>query len=158
MFLGAGHDAHAPARRVLSPAFRSGAVRSYEENMRRYVHLFLERLGLLDKNKAWEENSDAVGQDEVSVDIVRCLNFITFDIAGNFIYGGNIFGCLRRSEFHPWVRLICSWVKASAISFSVRFYPAVCRSGGLASMMKLVMVDLRTRKGIMEICFSSYVE
>lgn len=48
-------------RRVLSPAFRSSAVKSFEENMRRYVHLLVERLGLLDKNKACEEKSDAVG-------------------------------------------------------------------------------------------------
>ncbi len=69
----ASHDAHARMRRVLSPAFRSSAVRSYEENMRRYAHLFVERLGLLDKNKACGEKSDTVGRHEAIVDIVRWL-------------------------------------------------------------------------------------
>lgn len=120
--LGAGPDAHARMRRILSPAFRSSAVRSYEESMRRYVHLLVERLGFLDKNEACTEKSDAVGRHEAIVDIVRWLNFVSFDMAGNLVYGGDPFGCLRRSEFHPWVGLICSWVKAAAISFSVRFY------------------------------------
>lgn len=95
--------------------------------MGRYVHLLMERLGLLDKNKAWEEKSDAVGRHEAIVDIVRWLNFVTFDMAGNFVYGGDPFGCLRRSEFHPWVGLICSWVKAAAMSFPVQFYTPLDR-------------------------------
>lgn len=140
-FLGAGNEAHARMRRLLSPAFRSSAVRSYEENMRRYLHLLVERLGLLDKSKACEEKPDTVGRPEVTVDIVRWLNFITFDIAGNFVYGGDPFGCLRSSEFHPWVELICTWVKVSAISFSVRFYPPLDRV-----LMWLVPPSLRKQK------------
>lgn len=126
-FLAAGHEAHARMRRVLSPSFRSSVVRSYEENMRRYVHLLVERLGLSDKNKACKENPDTEGQDEVTVDIVRWLNFATFDIAGNFVYGGDPFGCLRRSELHPWVGLTSTWGKISAISYAVRFYSPLDR-------------------------------
>lgn len=139
--LAASHDAHARMRRVLSPAFRSSAVRSYEENMRRYVHLFVERLGWLDKNKACGEKSDTVGRHEAIVDIVRWLNFVTFDMAGNFVYGGDPFGCLRRSEFHPWVGLICSWIKVAVLSFAVRFYSPLDRV-----LMWLVPPSLRKQK------------
>lgn len=141
-FLAAGHDDHARMRKALSPAFRSSALKSFEENMRRYVHLLVERLGLLDKNKACEEKSDAVGgHHEAIVDIVRWLDFVTFDIAGNFVYGGDPFGCLRRSELHPWVELIFSWMKAAALSFSFRFYSPLDRV-----LMWLVPPSLRKQK------------
>lgn len=109
--------------------------------MRRYVHLFVERLGLLDKNKACGEKSDTVGRHEAIVDIVRWLNFVTFDMAGNFVYGRDPFGCLRRSEFHPWVGLICSWMKAAVLSFAVRFYSPLDRV-----LMWLVPPSLRKQK------------
>lgn len=145
-FLGAGHDAHARMRRVISPAFRPSTVRSYEETMRRYVHLLVERLGfLVDKNKkaCAEKKFDAVvgGHEAAIVDIVRWLNFACFDLAGNFVYGGDPFGCLRRSELHPWVGLICSWVKASVMAFSVRFYAPLDRV-----LMLLMPPSLRKQK------------
>lgn len=140
-FLSAGNDAHARMRKVLSPAFRPSAVRSYEETMRRYVYLLVERLGILDTNKACAEKSDAVGRHETIVDIVHWLNFVCFDMAGNLVYGGDPFGCLRRSELHPWVGLICGWVKAAAIAFSVRFYAPLDRV-----LMFLMPPSLRKQK------------
>lgn len=80
-FLSAGHEAHARMRKVISPAFRSSAVRSCEElpgDYEAYVHLLVERLGVSDKNKACAEKSDAVGRHETIVDIVRWLNFFCF--------------------------------------------------------------------------------
>lgn len=96
--LGASHDAHARMRRVLSPAFRSSAVRSYGENMRRYVHLLVKRLGFLDKNKACAERSDAVSRHEAIVHMVCWLNFVSFDMAGNLVFGGGPFGCLPETQ------------------------------------------------------------
>lgn len=79
------------------------------------------------KNKSCDERSDRVGQDEVTVDIVRWLNFTSFDIIGNIVYGGEPFGCLRRKDFHPWVVLLCTWVQTATILYSIRFYTPLDR-------------------------------
>ncbi|MCJ1348473.1 hypothetical protein MMC31_006705 [Peltigera leucophlebia] len=123
---GMGHKDHARIRGAVSLAFRASAMTVYEENMRRYVHLLLEQLSLVVKNKARDGRPDRVSQDEV-VDIVRWLNFTSFDIIGNLVYGGEPFGCLRRKEFHPWVELISNWVKTAAIFTSIRYYTPLDR-------------------------------
>lgn len=125
--LGASTKDHAHMRGVLSPAFRPSAMKGYEENMRRYMYLLVEQLDVLAKNKACDGRSNVVVQDEATVDIVRWLNFTTFDMAGNIVYGGEPFGCLRREEFHPWVQLIFTWLKAAAVFFSLRFYTPMDR-------------------------------
>lgn len=95
--IGSSNEDHARMRGVLSPAFRVNAMSDCEGNMRRYVHLLLEQLGVMEKNNATNGGPHmGGGQDVVTVDIVRWLNFTTFDIVGNFVYGGELFGCLRR--------------------------------------------------------------
>ena len=127
VLFGADHKDYVRIRGAVSLAFRASAMKVYEDNMRRYVHLLLEQLGLVAKNKASDGRPERVGQDEATVDIVRWLNFTAFDIIGNFVYGGEPFGCLRRKEYHPWVELICTWVKAAAIFSSIRFYTPLDR-------------------------------
>ena len=124
---GAGHTDHVRIRGAVSLAFRASAIRGYEENMSRYVHLLLEQLRLLAKSKVFDGRSDRVGQDEVTVDIVRWLDFTAFDIIGNLVYGDEPFGCLRRKEYHPWVELICSYSKTTVIFSAIRFYTPLDR-------------------------------
>ena len=124
---GAGYKDYGRMRGAPSLAFRASAMRGYEESMRQYMHLLVEQLGVLAKNKACDGRSDTVGQDEVMVDIVRWLNFSTFDIIGKLVYGGEPFGCLRRQEFHPWVALIFTWVEAAAVYSSIRVYAPLAR-------------------------------
>ena len=123
--IGCSNEDHARMRGVLNPAFRVNAMSDCEGNMRQYVHLLLERLRVVDKNKACNGRSDMEGQDEVTVDIVRWVNFTTFDIIGNFVYGGEPFGCLRRAEFHPWVELIFNWLETAVVFFSIRYYTSL---------------------------------
>ena len=47
---------HARMRGVLSPAFRVKAMRDCEGNMMEYVHLMMERLGLVEKIRRAREN------------------------------------------------------------------------------------------------------
>ena len=121
-FFAVGYKDHARIRGAVSLAFRASAMGGNEENMRRYVHLLLEQLGLMAKNKACDGRPDRVDQDEFTVDIVRWLNFTAFDIIGNLVYGGEPFGCLRRKEFHPWVELIFTWVETVSKLSAIRFY------------------------------------
>ena len=119
------NEGHARMRGVLSPAFRVNAMRDWEGNMMQYVYLLMERLGLMEKNKASKGESEVAGQDKVTVDIVRWLNFATFDIIGNFVYGGEPFGCLRRGGFHPWVEMIFTWLESAGLFFSICYYTSL---------------------------------
>lgn len=138
---GASRKDHGRIRGAVSLAFRASALRGYEEKIRQYVDLLVEQLGGLTKDKACDGTSDRVHQDEVTVDIVRWLDFIAFDIIGNLIYGGEPFGCLRRKEFHSWVELIFSWLEATAIFFSIQFYLPLDRL-----LILLVPTDLIKKK------------
>lgn len=51
------------------------------------------------------------------------FNWATFDIIGDLAYG-NQFGCLERSSYHPWVKLIFKHVEGMAINNSVSKFPA----------------------------------
>lgn len=124
---GAGHEDHARMRGVLSPRFRASAMKTHEERVRKYVHILVEQLGMVAKQNISNGRSDSVGQDEFTVDIVRWMNFISFDIVGNFVYGGEPFGCLRRGEFHSWVGLIYTWLETAAKFSSIRYYTSMER-------------------------------
>ena len=119
---GAGHKNRARVRGAVSLALRASATGGYEENIRRYVHLLLEQLGLMAKNKAYDGGPNRMDPNEVTVDIVRWLNFTAFDIAGNVIYGEEPFGCLRRKEFHPWLEFVFNWMEIVAKLSSIGFY------------------------------------
>lgn len=124
--MGASPGDHGRMREALNPAFRASAIRGYEKNMRLYMRLLVEQLGVVAKNKLSDGRFNKV-QEEVPVDIVRWLNFTAFDVVGNIVYGGEPFGCLRRREFHPWLGLIFAWLEAAALFVAVRHYAPLGR-------------------------------
>lgn len=127
VLFGVTHKDNVRIRGAVSTALRASGRRGYEENIGRYVHLLLEQLDLMVMNKACDGRTDKTGQEEVTVDIVRWLNFTAFDIAGNLIYGGEPFGCLRRREYHPWVELIFTWFETVTKLSSIRYYTPLDR-------------------------------
>lgn len=124
--MGASPGDHGRMRKALNPAFQASAIRGYEKNMRLYMRLLVEQLGVVAKNKLSDGRFNKV-QEEVPVDIVRWLNFTAFDVVGNIVYGGEPFGCLRRREFHPWLGLIFAWLEAAALFVAVRHYAPLDR-------------------------------
>lgn len=63
------YEDHARIRGATIPAFRASAIKDHEDKIRWYVHLLVEQLGEVAKNKACDGQFDSVGQDEVTVDI-----------------------------------------------------------------------------------------
>ena len=54
-------------------------------------------------------------------DMVAWFNFITFDIIGDLTLGES-FGCLKESALHPWVALLCQYLKAPIfVNITLRF-------------------------------------
>jgi cytochrome P450 len=98
---------HARQRKALSHGFSKKALGEQEATVQGFVDK------LIDKIHGFAEADE-------SFDIVRWLNFVTFDIIGDLSFGES-FGCLERGDFHFWITVIFDAVKAGAIE-QVRLY------------------------------------
>ncbi|KAF4778885.1 cytochrome P450 ClCP1 [Colletotrichum scovillei] len=83
---------HAMLRRQLSHGFSERSLRDQQPLIMKYVDLMIQRL---------HENCSG----EEPVDLMAWYNFTTFDIIGDLAFG-EPFGCLEKSEYHPWVKAI----------------------------------------------------
>ncbi|KAH7045270.1 benzoate 4-monooxygenase cytochrome P450 [Macrophomina phaseolina] len=91
---------HARVRRSIAHAFSDKALAEQEPLIRRHIDLFVEKL----------RDAASVPGGESAVDIVRFLQFITFDIMTDMTLGQSL-GLLERSDFVPWVAGALSAVK-----------------------------------------------
>ncbi|PVH96874.1 cytochrome P450, partial [Periconia macrospinosa] len=109
---------HKRFRRVMGPAFSERTLKAQEYLMKRHVDLLISQL-----HKRVEDKGS------VGVDIVRWLNFITFDIIGDLTFGQS-FGCLETGELHPWIQWVFGGVKESC------FFQAILRVPGIQGLLK----------------------
>ena len=110
--LSASNADHARYRRLLSHAFSESALREQEYLPLVYIDLLIRRL---------REVVAASGDKGAVVDIVKWLNFTTFDIVGDLALGES-FSCLEKSEYHGWVSILFSQFKFAGIFISLRFF------------------------------------
>lgn len=106
----ADDEAHSRLRRLLSHAFSEKALRDQEDLIQSYVDLLIEKL------------NGEIAASRPTVDMTRWFNFTTFDIIGDLAFG-EPFGCLRDSNYHPWVQMIFSSLKLLAIQRPLGVYP-----------------------------------
>ncbi|KAF6808212.1 cytochrome p450 [Colletotrichum musicola] len=99
---------HSILRRQLSHGFSERSLREQQPLIMRYVDLFVQRL---------RENCGSG-----AVDMMAWYNFTTFDIIGNLAFG-EPFGCLEKSEYHPWIRGIFMSARLGTIVQTVNHYP-----------------------------------
>ncbi|KAL7929735.1 cytochrome P450 [Trichoderma chlorosporum] len=96
--LGANRADHTRYRRSFAYGFSQQSMLDQEPIIRGYVDQLMESL----------EKHGANGTKQI--DLVRWLNYTTFDIIGDLAFG-EPFGSLQSSADHPWVKLIFSVVK-----------------------------------------------
>ncbi|KAI4086368.1 MAG: hypothetical protein LQ344_007593 [Seirophora lacunosa] len=113
--LSANDADHARYRRLLSHAFSDKALRQQEHMLLSYIDLLMTRLG---------DQITASGKDFARLDLVRWLNFTTFDIIGDLSLGES-FHCLEESRLHEWVSILFTQFKLASIVVSLRFFPGV---------------------------------
>lgn len=102
---------HSRYRRLLSHAFSEKALREQEPLIKHYIDLLITRL---------HENATKAPQN-----MTNWYNFTTFDIIGDLTFGDS-FGCLDRSDYHPWISfLFRSFKAASFMAAAKRFGPIV---------------------------------
>ncbi|KAJ5334645.1 isotrichodermin C-15 hydroxylase [Penicillium brevicompactum] len=120
-----GDQDHAFVRRSLSHAFSDSSLRGQEPYIQNYVNLLIHRL---------RERSH---KEAVPVDLVSWYNFATFDIIGDLSFG-EPFGCLKNSEYHPWVSMIFDNVKAGTICRVITRLPGGSTLLGLFAPQSLI--------------------
>ncbi|KAK2040937.1 cytochrome P450 [Colletotrichum somersetense] len=98
---------HARLRRILSHGFSARIMEDQQPLIQGYVDLFIERLCSL--------------ASKGPIDIKAWYNYTTFDIIGDLAFG-EPFGCLARSDYHPWVRITFESVKMLSLSNLARSF------------------------------------
>ncbi|KAK9783859.1 putative Cytochrome p450 [Seiridium cardinale] len=93
----AGREFHATIRRVLSHGFSAQNVIKQQPLMMSSIRLFIQRLH--------EQTAGFSHEDSPPIEMTSWLNFVSFDVMGDLAFG-ETFGCLERSEYHPWIKLI----------------------------------------------------
>jgi cytochrome P450 len=113
--ISAGMTDHARFRKAIGAAFSDKAVKLQEPIINQYVDLLIKRL-----RRSAEENED---QRSSVVDVVRWLNFTTFDIISD-LGCGKSFNCLDKQDYHPWVTVILQF-QALLAAASLNYYPVL---------------------------------
>lgn len=118
---------HARMRKLMENSFTYRALKSQEAVIQSYVMLLMIR---------FQEMAVSEGPKGGVVNVSDWFNYLTFDIVGDLGFGES-FNCLKNSESHPWVAMICNYVPAMVFVTMARFYPTFETIG-----MKLVPKSL----------------
>lgn len=104
-------DGHARVRRVFSPAFSERSLKQQEALFRRYADLLVSKI----------RQQCRAGGDR-RVEIVRMLNYMTFDIMAELCFGEPL-GLLDKMEYSPWVASVFGAVKMLPFLQICEYYP-----------------------------------
>ncbi|KAL6706318.1 hypothetical protein ACN47E_005608 [Coniothyrium glycines] len=102
---------HARLRRSLNHAFSETALREQEPIIKSYITLMIEKL-----------QERALSNEPV--DIMKWLNFTTFDITGDLAFDES-FDTLKNGEYNDWIASILGMFWATSILRTLRGYPIV---------------------------------
>ena len=112
IILGTDTD-HTRFRRALGFSFSDSALREQEPLVQSYCNLLISRL-----------NDQFSGQPEAQIDIVRWLNFTTFDIVGDLVFSES-FHALEKGEYHEWMSGLFKAMKVIVLIQSASAYPII---------------------------------
>lgn len=98
---------HARFKRAFANSFSDKALRDQAPVIERYVNAFMAQL-----------------KKRKSVDLTQWLNYLFFDISGDFTYGES-WGCVDNGKAHPWVEIAADFGKSLALIGSINLYPPV---------------------------------
>ncbi|KAJ0160184.1 Isotrichodermin C-15 hydroxylase, partial [Colletotrichum tanaceti] len=98
--INANREDHARMRRVLAHGFSAQSMVDQQPLIQTQIDLLIQRL---------HENCEGGGRP---LNMVAWFNYTTFDIIGDLAFG-EPFGCLEKSDYHPWVSSIFDNIHAS---------------------------------------------
>ncbi|KAK1958659.1 cytochrome P450 [Colletotrichum sublineola] len=97
--INAGREDHARMRRVLAQGFSAQSMVEQQPLIQKQIDLLIQRL---------HEHC----KDGEPLNMVAWYNYTTFDIIGDLAFG-EPFGCLEKSDYHPWVSSIFNAIHAN---------------------------------------------
>ncbi|KAI5866821.1 cytochrome P450 ClCP1 [Durotheca rogersii] len=100
--INAKREEHAFLRRQLAHGFSERSMQAQEPIIGSYVDLLIERL---------KERCD---DGAAALNMREWLNWTTFDVIGDLGFGSS-FGCLEKSDYHPWVKIIALSVRQMGV-------------------------------------------
>ncbi|WDK16631.1 cytochrome P450 [Colletotrichum graminicola] len=98
--INSGREDHARIRRVLSHGFSAQSMVEQQPLIQKQIDMLVQRL-----HEHCENGSKPLN-------MVAWYNYTTFDIIGDLALG-EPFGCLERSDYHPWVASIFNAIHAT---------------------------------------------
>jgi cytochrome P450 len=101
-------DDHTRMRKVLAHSFSNQVLYRQEGLLHFYVAKLLDRL-------------HTVARAGKAVNIVEWYNYLSFDVTGELAFS-EPFDQLEHRLYHPWVKMIVSHLKYSALSICFRFF------------------------------------
>ncbi|KAI1476985.1 putative cytochrome P450, partial [Daldinia eschscholtzii] len=104
--INAHREEHSYLRRQLSHGFSERSMQLQEPIIGSYVDLLIRRL------------QEQCGDGSIPLNMREWLNWTTFDVIGDLGFG-SAFGCLEKSDYHPWVKLVANSVLQTAFMFSL---------------------------------------
>jgi cytochrome P450 len=131
--LGAAHADHARMRRLMSNGFSTAAMIEQQPKIREHVDTLIERL----RRKATTS--------DFPIDLRDWYNYCTFNIVGELALG-EPFGCLRESAMHPWISLIFSNIRLTAVLLVCKRLPLLFALMPFLISMKLVRQFMEHQK------------
>ncbi|KAF2119388.1 cytochrome P450 [Lophiotrema nucula] len=111
--MGPDEEAHARFRKAFSNAFSEKSLRDQAPLIDGYVDAFITQLKVPVSGGRWTEKT---------VDLVRWLNYVTFDISGDLSFGES-FDCVKNGKAHPWVETVTGFGKGLVLIASLNMYP-----------------------------------
>ncbi|KAJ4861384.1 cytochrome p450 domain-containing protein [Trichoderma breve] len=108
--ISADRENHTRMRRTLAHGFSTQAMMDQQSLIRGYVDMLISRLR--------ENCADGTRPLEMT----SWYNWATFDIIGDLAFG-EPFGCLQNSNYHPWVSLLFTRIRTSAMNNVLRRFP-----------------------------------
>lgn len=120
---------HPKIRKQLAHAFSEKALREQEPFMKAYIDLLMEKL-------------HGVAAAKIPTDMVKWLNFTTFDLTGDLALGKS-FGCLNNSEYHSWVRGLQEGTKIGPYIRTIATYTDIKRLWRLLAPASIKKARLR---------------
>jgi cytochrome P450 len=108
--ISANRENHTRMRRTLAHGFSAQAMMDQQPLIQGYVDMLIDGL---------RKSSDNGNRP---VEMTSWYNWTTFDIIGDLAFG-EPFGCLKDSNYHPWVSLIFQRIRGGAINNALRRFP-----------------------------------
>jgi cytochrome P450 len=112
---------HTVTRKILTPEFSTRTLREKEPLFQHYARLLVQKLRESIQERKDERGASPTAKGHTIVDIVKWLNFLTFDATGELIFTES-FDCLNTGTTNPWVSFVLDFLNGLSILIACKYF------------------------------------